>query len=214
MRITSVDEIAKLIALRCAREQVAHVRSLVADSGIVLRGHFQLQSGAHSEYFLRVRGLASRIDLLDALVKELLPLLSGDEFHTVVCPESAGFVIGAAVARLLGRPLAVMKTDINRRPSSELRTGEIVPGAQVLLVNDVATSGSSLTLLHRAATSHGAKVQRALMFAAIGGGALKATNDLGVTGSWLMEALWPVFPSETCELCKQDVPLILSAELG
>lgn len=214
MRITSVDDVASLVALRCAPERVAHVRSLIAESGILLRGHFQLQSGAHSGYFLRARGLAARPDLLDAFAQELLTLISGHNSQAVVCPESAGFAIGEAIARLATIPVAVVKTDIHRRPSSELRAGTIMPGALVLLVNDVMTSGSSLQRLHKAAATHGARVQRVLTLAAVGTGSLKVTNDLGVTGSWLMEGLWPLSASDSCELCKQALPLILSAELG
>lgn len=214
MRVTSTDDVAKLVALRCAPQRVAHVRSLIADSGIILRGHFQLQSGVHSEYFLRVRGLAAQPALLDAFARELLMLVPDHGAQAIVCPESAGLAIGDAVARLAGVPVAVMKTDINRRPSGELRAGTIASGTSVLLVNDVATSGSSLRLLHRAAQAHGAVVQRALTLAALGPGALKATNEAGITGHWLIEGLWPLFPRPSCELCKQGMPLILSAELG
>ena len=214
MRITSTDDVARLVALRCAPGRVADVRSLIAESGILLRGHFQLQSGAHSEYFLRARGLTSRAEFLDAFAQELLLLIKGHNSHAVVCPESAGFALGEAVARLAGIPITIVKTDINRRPTSELRAGTITPGSSVLLVNDVATSGSSLLGLHRAVTTHGAVVQRALTLAAIGTRALKLTNDLRITGTWLMEGLWPLSSRDSCELCRQDVPLILSAELG
>jgi orotate phosphoribosyltransferase len=214
MRINSPDEVAKLVAFRCAPERVGHVRAVLAESGILLRGHFQLHSGLHSEYFLRVRGLAAQPRLLDELAGELLALVPGHGAQGVVCPESAGFTLGDAIARLAGIPVAVMKADINRRPSGELRAGTIAPAALVLLVNDIASSGTSLRLLHRAALAHGARVERVLTLSAVGPGALKAANDAGLTGSWLMEGQWPLVPSERCELCKHNVPLILSAELG
>lgn len=214
MRLTSVDEVAKLTALRCAPNRVADVRAKIAEAGIVLRGHFQLQSGAHSEYFLRARGLSSRPDLLDFFARELLSLVEGHNAQAVLCPESGGFAIGDAVAHAAGIPVAVTKTDTNRRPSSELRTGVIRPGSVVLLVNDVATSGSSLRSLHQAAEASGARVEHALTLAVVGTGPLQVTNDLGMRGSWLIEARWPVFPPESCALCKADVPLLLSAELG
>lgn len=155
-----------------------------------------------------------RSDFLEAFARELRLLIPGHEVQMILCPESAGFALAEAMARLATLPLAVTKIDINRRPSSELRTGSIAPGSRVLLMNDVSTSGSSLRLLHKAAEAHGASVQAALTLAAVGTGALKATNALGIVGSWLIEALWPLSTAENCELCQREVPLTLSAELG
>jgi orotate phosphoribosyltransferase len=214
MRVTATDEIAALVGLRCEPERVERVRTMIAASGMLLRGHFQLQSGVHSEYFIRVRGLAARQELLDAFVEELLRLISGHQSEVVLCPESAGFILGAAIARLASIDIAVVKADIDRRPSAELRTGTIKRDSVALLVNDVATSGSSLRLLHHAAQIHGATVRTALTLAAVGSESLRTANDVGVKGVWLIEGLWPVVPSDRCELCQRGIPLILSAELG
>ena len=214
MRITSSDQIAGLVGLRCAPERVHDLRARIAESGMLLRGHFQLQSGAHSEYFLRVRGLAGREDLLDAFASELWTLGAGRRAAAVLCSESAGFAIGEAIARLAGLELAVLKTDLRGRPSTSLRIGTLEAGLDVLLVDDVATTGSSLRLLHRAAAAYGASARAAMVLATAGAGPLQVTNDLGLAGTWLIEGRWPLVSSEACVLCKRGVPLILSIELG
>ncbi|HWU88976.1 MAG TPA: phosphoribosyltransferase family protein [Kofleriaceae bacterium] len=214
MRITSRDQIASLVGLRCAPERVRDLRARIAESGLLLRGHFQLPSASHSEYFLRVRGLAGREGLIDAFAGELWTLAAAHRATAVLCPESAGFAIGEAIARLAGLELAVVKTDLRGRPSSSLRLGALEGRVDVLLVDDVSGAGSSLRRLHRAAASHGASARAALVLATAGAGPLQTMNDLEIAGTWLIEGRWPLFASADCALCKRGVPLISVAELG
>jgi orotate phosphoribosyltransferase len=214
MRITSSEQIASLVGLRCAPARLRETRARIAESGMMLRGHFQLRSGAHSEYFLRVRGLAGRADLADAFAAELWSLAGAPRASAVLCSESAGLALGDAVARLAGIELVVLKADLRGRPSTSLRLGALEGGSEVILVDEVATAGSSLRLLHRAAAAHGASARAALVLATAGAGPLQATNDLEVAGTWLIEGRWPLFSSEDCALCRRGVPLVSSSELG
>ncbi len=213
MRISSIDDVAALVGLRCSPDRVRDVRAMIAEAGILLRGHYELQSGAHSEYFVRVRGMIGREDLVEAFAGELAVLGIGHDTTTVLCPESAGFAIGEAIHRRTGLDLAVVKTDLQGRPSTSLRAGELKAGASVLLVDDVATSGASLRILHRVATEHDATVNAALVLATVGVGPLQAMNDLGISGSWLIDGHWPLFAKTDCPLCKRGAPLTLSAEI-
>lgn len=111
----------------------------------ILRGHFILSSGLHSDTYLqcaRVLMNPKRADkLCAALAKKLLSQLGGQPIELVVTPAMGGVVVGYEMGRQLG-----VETIFCEREAGEftLRRGfRIEPGMRVLMVEDVVTTGKS-----------------------------------------------------------------------
>jgi orotate phosphoribosyltransferase len=111
----------------------------------ILRGHFILSSGLHSDTYLqcaRVLMNPKRADkLCAALAKKLLSQLGGQPIELVVAPAMGGVVVGYEMGRQLG-----VETIFCEREAGEftLRRGfRIEPGMRVLMVEDVVTTGKS-----------------------------------------------------------------------
>jgi orotate phosphoribosyltransferase len=110
----------------------------------LLEGHFILSSGLRSPRYLqcaRVLMDPARAERLAEALAAKLPPEVRDAIEVVVSPAMGGVIIGHEMGRALGRPAMFLE-----RPQGvfELRRGfRLDPGAKVLMVEDVVTTGLS-----------------------------------------------------------------------
>ena len=110
----------------------------------LLEGHFILSSGLRSPRYLqcaRVLMDPARAERLARALAAKLPPEVRDAIEVVVSPAMGGVIIGHEMGRALGRPAMFLE-----RPQGvfELRRGfRLDPGAKVLMVEDVVTTGLS-----------------------------------------------------------------------
>jgi orotate phosphoribosyltransferase len=154
----------------------------------LLEGHFVLSSGLHSARYLQCARVlmdprrAAR--LCEALVTRIPAELKA-RIGAVVSPAMGGVIVGHEMARALG-----VEGMFVERPTGtfELRRGfRLQPGQEVLMMEDVVTTGLSSREAIRAIEAAGGRVIAAAALVDRSGG----TVDLGV----------PFFP-----LIRLDVP--------
>jgi orotate phosphoribosyltransferase len=113
-------------------------------SGALLEGHFKLSSGRHSGHYLqcaRVLMNPARAARLAEAVVAGIPAEVRAAIDVVVSPAMGGIIIGHEVGRALGLDAMFLE-----RPDGtfHLRRGfALTPGAKVLMVEDVVTTGLS-----------------------------------------------------------------------
>jgi len=154
----------------------------------LLEGHFILSSGLRSPRYLqcaRVLMDPRRAERLARALAAKLPPEVAEGIDAVVSPAMGGVIIGHEMGRALNRPAMFLE-----RPQGtfELRRGfALEPGARVLMVEDVVTTGlSSREAIEAVRATGGDVVAEAALVDRSGGAA-----DLGV----------PFFP-----LIRIDVP--------
>lgn len=112
--------------------------------GALLEGHFKLSSGKHSGHYLqcaRVLMNPARAARLAQAVVAGIPAEIVENVDVVVSPAMGGIIIGHEVGRALGKDAFFLE-----RPEGtfHLRRGfALEPGAKVLMVEDVVTTGLS-----------------------------------------------------------------------
>lgn len=112
--------------------------------GALLEGHFKLSSGRHSGHYLqcaRVLMNPARAARLAQAVVAGIPAHIIEQVDTVVSPAMGGLIIGHEVGRVLKKDAIFLE-----RPEGvfHLRRGfALEPGAKVLMVEDVVTTGLS-----------------------------------------------------------------------
>lgn len=113
-------------------------------AGALLEGHFILSSGLRSPKYLqcaRVLMDPARAERLAQALAAKLPKIVRDQIGAVVSPAMGGVIIGHEMGRALGKPAMFLERP---RGSFELRRGfRLEPGAKVLMVEDVVTTGLS-----------------------------------------------------------------------
>ena len=125
-------------------ETVEDVLAEFRASGALLEGHFKLSSGRHSGHYLqcaRVLMSPARAGRLAQAVVNGIPADIVDAVDVVVSPAMGGIIIGQEIARVLDKDAMFLE-----RPDGvfHLRRGfALEPGAKVLMVEDVVTTGLS-----------------------------------------------------------------------
>jgi len=118
------------------------LEKLLEDSGAVLRGHFLLSSGRHSNVYFEKFRVLERADVLSALCTEIANQFRDQKVDLVAGPLTGGIIIAFEVARQLGVSAIYVESEMGVKL---LRRGASIPqGARVLVVDDVLTTGLSV----------------------------------------------------------------------
>lgn len=156
----------------------------------LLSGHFLLSSGRHSGHYLqcaRVLMDPARAGRLASALVQKMPRDLRLSIDLVVSPAMGGVIIGHEVGRALDRPAIFVERPTG---SFELRRGfTIDPGARVLLVEDVVTTGLSSREAIAAVEAEGATVVAAAALVDRSGGSV----DLGVPFEVLIALNFPTY---------------------
>ncbi len=156
----------------------------------LLEGHFLLSSGRHSASYLqcaRVLMNAERAARLAMATVQKIPREIRLEIEIVVSPAMGGLIIGHEIGRALGRDAIFLE-----RPEGifELRRGfTLQPGAKVLMVEDVVTTGNSSREAIAAVEAAGGRVLAEASLVDRSGG----QADLGVPFFPLVEINVPTY---------------------
>ena len=135
-----------------------NIEEIYKESGALLSGHFILSSGNHSPNYLQSAKVLEdpkrAQDLANALAKEIKS--SGIKIDTVCAPALGGVIAGYELARALG----VRSIFVERKEGQmELRRGfEVSKGEQILICEDIITTGGSALEAARIIESLGAEV--------------------------------------------------------
>ena len=159
-------------------------------SEALLEGHFLLSSGRHSEHYLQCARVLMDPKRAARLAEALAGKLAGEirqRIEAVVSPAMGGVIIGHEMGRALGVPAMFVE-----RPTRtfELRRGfALAPGAKVLMVEDVVTTGLSSREAIKAIEAAGGEVIAAAALVDRSNGSV----DLGVPFTPLIAIDFPTY---------------------
>jgi orotate phosphoribosyltransferase len=123
--------------------------------GALKTGHFKLSSGRHSDTYIQCSTLLKDPGLALAAGRAIADAVD-EPVDVVLSPALGAVVIGFATAAALGRE-SIFAERVDG--AMTLRRGfDIEPGARVLLVEDVITTGGSILELARLVEDAGATV--------------------------------------------------------
>jgi len=125
------------------------VYKMLKDTGAILDGHFKLTSGYHSRYYLQCARLLEHpsvtLRLIESGLMEYDIFFNGTyrkKLDTVISPAIGGILFGYMLALKLDRRMIFTE---RKDKNMELRRGfEIRPGENVIIAEDVITTGGSV----------------------------------------------------------------------
>ena len=181
------------------------VLKMFKERGALLQGHFQLTSGLHSDCYLQsalVLQYGCDGDRLGAeLARRIKKQVSEKPVTAVVTPAIGGIVMGYVIARSLGaRAIFAERVD----GQFALRRGFVLaPGEEVIVAEDVITTGGSVREVAKLVENNGARVAG---FAALAERGETETN-FPAPKYVLMRLPLITYPPDNCSLCEQGLPL-------
>ncbi len=178
----------------------SEVLNALEEAGAILRGHFQLTSGRHSDTYVQCARVLEDPVLTTRLAASAAARLTGRTVDIVAAPAVGGIIIGFAVAQALG-----VKFIFSERVEGRMqfrRSFEVPSGARVLIVEDVVTTGGSVAEVAELVADAGGEVVAVVSLIDRGGD--KAFAHEFVPLLRLEVESWD--PSE-CGHCAAGVPL-------
>jgi orotate phosphoribosyltransferase len=195
------------------------IEELFVASGALQSGHFALKSGRHADRYLEKFQVLQHPDAVTEICAAFAAVVrAADGYPTVdvvVGPTTGGVILAFETARQLGlRGLFAEEVkDASGTSRREFRRGfHLGPGARVLLVDDILTTGGSLLAMLPPIEASGAELARTTVIVDRSGGTHTITSP--VTGrDYPVEALWtldiPTYEpgAGTCPGCAAGQPL-------
>lgn len=167
----------------------------------LLKGHFKLSSGLHSENYLQCALVLQYPEMAEKLAKELAEKFAGKKIDTVIGPALGGITIAYEVARALGiRGIFAERQD----GDMVIRRGfSVSQGENVLVVEDVITTGGSTREVIDAVKKSGGKV--------VGVGCIIDRSDTKIDFGAELKSLARLkiktYGQNECPLCKSNIPI-------
>ena len=189
-----------------------NVKEIYEKEKALLKGHFLLSSGKHSEYYLQSARVLEHPEIAEKLAKELAKQIkdAGIEIQCVCSPAIGGLLAGYELARALG-----VRFIFTERVKGEmtLRRGfEVKENEKILICEDIITTGGSALEAAREVEKRGAKV---VAFAAIANRGIcnRVNSDIKRKAECKLPENLPffaledfdfeVYEPENCPLCRQ-----------
>ena len=151
------------------------VLDIFRETGALLQGHFILTSGRHSASYFQCAKVLQYPEHLQLFANEIVDYFRDLSIDLVISPAVGGIVLGTEVGRQLN-----VQTIFTERESGvmTLRRGfEILAGNNVLVVEDVVTTGGSVQEVMNVVIKAGANIVGVGVLVDRSGGAVKLHDN-------------------------------------
>jgi orotate phosphoribosyltransferase len=181
---------------------------LLEKSGALLNGHFVLTSGKHSERYIQCALLLSRPDLAIEFNRDIADNYKDRNIDVVAAPAVGGIVVSYEVGRLLGRKAVFLERE---NGLMTLRRGfEIQEGDNVLIVEDVITTGSSVFEVGEVIKKAGGHVAGYSSIVNRSSGRFKPDEPY----YFCVQMDIPVYEPDVCPLCQKGIQFVKPGSKG
>ncbi|MEA1996378.1 MAG: orotate phosphoribosyltransferase [Gemmatimonadota bacterium] len=174
-------------------------------------GHFLLTSGLHSPHYFQCARIlqhpAPAAELGVNLGRQVLDSIGGRRPDVVLSPALGGLIIGHELGRALGCPAIFAEREEGRM---RLRRFGLHPSQNVVVVEDVVTTGGSLLETVALARDAGANILSVCCLVDRSAGKDTAVDSLVSLVKVNAVTYWP----EDCPLCRDGVPLVKPGSRG
>lgn len=192
------------------------IMQIFADVGaIVSDSHFVYSSGRHSSVYINKDALYVHPEVISSLCRQMALPYVADQIDVVVGPVLGGIVLSQWVAHTLnerrgiGETLAVFaekgSDSVHKQFAFTRGYDKHIPGKNILIVEDVLTTGGSVRQVVDLVRAHGGKI---IGIAALCNRGNVQPQDVGdVPINALIEITLQTYTAEECPFCKQHVPI-------
>jgi orotate phosphoribosyltransferase len=181
------------------------VLKIFEENGALLKGHFLLTSGLHSDRYLQCALVLQHPAIAERLGAELAAMAKADPdiapVDLVIAPALGGVIVAHEVARALG--VRALFTERQEKTMTLRRGFQIKPGERCLVVEDVVTTGGSTREVMEVVVQHGGVVAGAgsLIDRSLKRGG--SVVDLGVPRSALAAIEVATYAPDECPMCRE-----------
>ena len=130
-------------------------------------GDFTLASGKKSSYYIDLRIVPSFPHQFRKMVKhlqnEIIKTIGLENFNSLVSVPTGGLIIASALAIETVKPLIYVRTKPKKYGTTKMVEGHVEKNMQVLMIDDVATTGGSVINAIKSLKDEGIKITDAFV---------------------------------------------------
>ena len=128
----------------------------------LLEGDFTLRSGKKSKYYFDKYLFETQPDILEAMGQEIARRLPAGT-HRIAGPELGAVALAAAGSLAAKIPFFIVRNAKKDYGTSKTIEGKLLPGDNVVLVEDIVTTGGQVIEAIKNITEAGAKVTKVIV---------------------------------------------------
>ncbi|WP_407392598.1 orotate phosphoribosyltransferase [Methanobrevibacter sp.] len=136
---------------------------LLKENEVFLEGDFTLSSGKKSNYYINMKKAITEPEILSTISKLITQKIVDEDIDKVAGPALGAVPIATAVSLESKLPLLMIRKEKKGYGTSKLIEGELNEGDNVIVVEDVSTTGGSLLKAINAIKENGGNVKRAFV---------------------------------------------------
>jgi len=162
---------------------VSEIALFLLKSNSLKFGLYTLASGKQSPYYIDLRMLQSFPRYFRLTINALRDLISreiGSDFDSLGSIPTSGLIFASALGYEMLKPLIYVRKESKMYARRKMVEGYLRPGEKVLLVDDVATTGTSLSNTIKVIRENGAIVKDAVAIISRLEGAEENLQKIGV----------------------------------
>ena len=165
---------------------IGEVIELLRRSNCIKLGKFVLSSGAESSIYIDLRSILSHPREFKLLVKLCSKSIENLNFDILAGIESSGIPLATALALEHEKPMIYVRKEAKAHGLAKRIEGDIFLDGRALIIDDVATTGSSIESAVKALRSEGLAVSDAFVVVDREEGARERLDSIGVRLSSLI----------------------------
>ena len=162
-------------------------------NNIIKFGNFTLSSGKKSSYYIDLRLVPSFPHQFRKMIKNLQKLIVEkiglDDFDSLVSIPTGGLIVGSALAIETVKPLIYVRNKPKEHGTTKSIEGKISSDMQVMMIDDIATTGTSVLNGIKQLKAEGLSISNACVIINRLEGADKILNSVGITLHQLTDIL-------------------------
>tara|TARA_B110000438_G_scaffold291102_1_gene327627 strand:- start:182 stop:769 length:588 start_codon:yes stop_codon:yes gene_type:complete len=184
------------------------ILTLLEETGGILKGHFLLTSGRHSDVYIEKFRILENPIALDSACKEMSRIVRNEKIELVLGAAIGGILISGGVGRYLN-----VKHIFSERNNGqmELKRGfRILKDQRILIVEDIITTGGSVFELIKLAHKYDAEIIHIVNLV----DRSSKSIDFKVPSTALLNIPSESWEPSECPMCKKGEPLSQRGRTG
>lgn len=129
----------------------------------VKRGKFTLASGKKSDYYINIKEVYTKPEVLKEIAVKMAEIIEGKKIDKIAGVAIGAIPIAVALSLQTGIPFVIVRKEEKNHGTSSKIEGEIKEGERVVIVEDVTTTGGSVINAIEALRSLGCVCEEALV---------------------------------------------------
>lgn len=144
-------------------KQKSHLMDLLEKNQVIKFGKFILSSGKESDYYVDMKRAITNPEILQTIAEIINSKIENDNIDRIAGPALGAVPIATAISLHSKIPLLMIRKEKKGYGTSKLIEGDLRENDNVIVVEDVTTTGNSLLKAIDAIEDNGGFVKRAFV---------------------------------------------------